>query len=58
VKDLGGEQQFFKKLSTENETTTKVSFQISRKMSAAGKFFSEGEFVKTCNLIPVSGLRP
>jgi hypothetical protein len=37
VKNLGGEQQFLKKLCTENETDTEVSFQISREIVAAGK---------------------
>jgi hypothetical protein len=58
VKKLGGEQNIFKKPSTENEIATKVSFQISREIAAAGKFFTEGEFVKKCMLIAVSGLRP
>jgi hypothetical protein len=58
VKKLGGEE-IFKKPSTENEIATKVSFQISREIAAAaGKFFIEGEFVKKCMLIAVSGLRP
>jgi galactitol-specific phosphotransferase system IIB component len=58
VKSLGGEQQFFKKLSTENETATRISFQISREIAAAGKCFTESEFVMKCMLIAVSKLCP
>jgi hypothetical protein len=58
VKNLGGEQQFFKKLSTENETATQVSFQISREIAAAGKCFTDGESVKKCMLTAVSEICP
>uniref|UniRef100_A0A674JUH9 SPIN-DOC-like zinc-finger domain-containing protein n=1 Tax=Terrapene triunguis TaxID=2587831 RepID=A0A674JUH9_9SAUR len=58
VKNLSGEQQIFKKVSTENDTVTKVSFQISKEIAAAGKCFTEGEFLKKCMLIAVSELCP
>uniref|UniRef100_A0A8C0GSN7 SPIN-DOC-like zinc-finger domain-containing protein n=1 Tax=Chelonoidis abingdonii TaxID=106734 RepID=A0A8C0GSN7_CHEAB len=47
-----------KLMSTENDTVTKVSYQISREIAAAGKCFTESEFLKKCMLIAVSELCP
>uniref|UniRef100_A0A8C3SKW3 SPIN-DOC-like zinc-finger domain-containing protein n=1 Tax=Chelydra serpentina TaxID=8475 RepID=A0A8C3SKW3_CHESE len=58
AKNLSGEQQLFKKVSIENDTVTKVSFQISKEIAAAGKCFTEGEFLKKCMLIAASELCP
>ncbi|XP_075443375.1 general transcription factor II-I repeat domain-containing protein 2-like [Ascaphus truei] len=58
VKRLDAEQQIFKKVNTESEAATKVSFEISREIAAAGKSYSEGDFIKKCMLIAVSGLCP
>jgi hypothetical protein len=55
LKHLSGEQSFFKKINAD-EAGTKVSFQIVREIAAAGKSFTEGEFVKKCLLIAVSEL--
>uniref|UniRef100_A0A4X2KNG3 SPIN-DOC-like zinc-finger domain-containing protein n=1 Tax=Vombatus ursinus TaxID=29139 RepID=A0A4X2KNG3_VOMUR len=57
LKNLSGEQ-FFKNVNSENEAATKVSFQISKEIAAAGKSFTEGDFIKKCLLIAVSGLCP
>nr|XP_032662262.1 EPM2A-interacting protein 1-like [Chelonoidis abingdonii] len=58
AKNRSGEQQIFKKVSTENDTVTKGSFQISKEIAAAGKCFTEGKFLKKCMLIAVSELCP
>jgi hypothetical protein len=58
LKHLSGEQSFFKKINVDNEAATKVSFQTAREITAAGKSFTEGEFVKKCLLIAASELCP
>jgi hypothetical protein len=58
LKNLNEQQQFFKKSSTEGVASSKVSFQICSEISAAGKCFTEIDFVKICLLIAVSGLCP
>ncbi|XP_075455203.1 general transcription factor II-I repeat domain-containing protein 2-like [Ascaphus truei] len=58
VKCLDAEQQIFKKVNTESEAATKVSFEISREIAADGKSYTEGDFIKKCMLIAVSGLCP
>jgi hypothetical protein len=58
VKRFSAEQQIFKKVNTENVAATKVSYEISREIAAAGKSFTEGDFIKKCMLIAVSGLCP
>uniref|UniRef100_A0A674I7K9 SPIN-DOC-like zinc-finger domain-containing protein n=1 Tax=Terrapene triunguis TaxID=2587831 RepID=A0A674I7K9_9SAUR len=58
AKNLSREQQIFKKVSTENDTVTKVSFKISKEIAAAGKCLTEGELLKKCMLIAVSELCP
>jgi hypothetical protein len=58
VKRLSAEQQIFKKVNTENEAATKVSFEISTEIAATGRSFTEGDFMKKCMLIAVSGLCP
>ena len=58
MKNLGKEQQFFKVLDKESAKATNVSFQISRKIAASGKCFTEGEFVKKCLFLAVSDLCP
>lgn len=39
LKKLCGEQQFFKKKPSKDEIATEVSFQISKKITTAGKSF-------------------
>jgi hypothetical protein len=51
-----GSRAFFKKINADIEAATKDSFQIAREISAAGKSFTEGEFVKKCLLIAASEL--
>ena len=58
MKSLGKEQQFFKVFVYASEKATNVSFQISRKIAASGKYFTDGEFVKKCMLLAVSELCP
>jgi hypothetical protein len=58
VKRLSAEQQIFKKVNTENEAATKVSFEISGEIAADGKSCTEGDFIKKCMLIAASGLCP
>lgn len=55
---ISGEANYFKIIVTESKTVTKIGFQISREIAAAGKSFTEGEFVKKCMLIAVSELCP
>ena len=58
VKSLGKEDQFFKVFDNESAKPTNVSFQISKKIAASWKCFTDGEFVKKCMLLAVLGLRP
>ncbi|CAM4604787.1 unnamed protein product [Lepidochelys kempii] len=58
AKNLSGEQQIFKKVSTESDSVRKVSFHISKEIAGAGKYFTGGEFLKKCMLIAVSELCP
>lgn len=58
LKNLNEQQQFFNKSNTEGVASSKVSFQICSEISAAGKCFTEIDFVKICLLIAVSGLCP
>jgi hypothetical protein len=55
---LSREHCFFKKINAGNEIATKVGFQIAREIAAAGKSFTECEFVKKCLLITDSELCP
>jgi hypothetical protein len=57
VKRLSAEL-IFKKVNTDNVAATNVSFEISSENAAAGRSFTEGEFIKKCMLIAVSGLCP
>ncbi|MEE6463219.1 hypothetical protein FKM82_005821 [Ascaphus truei] len=57
VKPLSAEKQIFQKVP-ESDAATKVSFVISREIAAAGKSYTEGDFIKKCMLIAVSGLCP
>ena len=56
MKSLGKEQQFFKVFDNASAKATNVSFQISRKITASGKCFTDREFVKKCMLLAVSEL--
>jgi hypothetical protein len=58
LKKLSGEQSFFRKINADNKADTKVRFQIAREIAAAGKSFTEGEFMKKCLLIAASELCP
>lgn len=58
MKNLSGEQRFFKKVNTDSEAAIKVSFQISKEIAAAGKHFTEGEFIKKCLFISVKEICP
>jgi hypothetical protein len=58
LKNLSGEQQFFKKPKTESEVATKVSFLISKEIAAAEKPFTEDDFIKKCMMIAASELCP
>jgi hypothetical protein len=51
VKRLSAEQQIFKKVNTENVAATKVSYEISREVAAAGKSFTVDDFIKKRTLI-------
>lgn len=46
MKILHSEQACFKLPSNESVTATRISFEIYREIAAAGKCFTEGEFVK------------
>ena len=56
MKIVGKVQQLFKVFDNESAKATKVSFQISREITASGKCFAGGEFVKKCMLLAVSEL--
>jgi hypothetical protein len=58
VKYLSAEQQVLKKVKTKNVAATKVSFEISTEIAAAGRSFTQGDFIKKCMLMAVSGLCP
>jgi hypothetical protein len=58
LKHLSAEQSVFKKINADNEAATKVSFHTARELAAAGKSFTEGEFVKKCLLIVSNKLCP
>ena len=47
----GKEQQFFEVLDNESEKATNVRFQITWKIAASGKCFTDGEFVKKSMLL-------
>lgn len=58
LKNLSGEQQTFKKMTSSNEIATKISLQISQQIVRAGKSFTEGELIKNCMMLAVSELCP
>ena len=58
MKSVGKEQQFFKVFNNKSAKAINVNFQISRKIAASGKCFTDGEFVKKCMLLAVSELCP
>ena len=47
-------QNFLKLPGNESATSTRVSFKISREIAAAGKSFTEKEFIKKCMIRAVS----
>ena len=56
--NLCSEQNFFKLPSNESATATRVSFEISREIAAAGRSFTEEEFIKKCMLSAISLICP
>ena len=44
--NLRSEQNFFKLPGNKSSTVIRISFEISREVSVAGKSFTEGEFIK------------
>lgn len=46
----------FKVTNTENSILTRISFEISREITAVGKLFTERDFIQNCMLIAVCGL--
>ena len=58
MKSLGKEQQFFKVFDNESAKAANVNFQISRKIAASGRYFTDVGFVKKCTLVAVSELCP
>ena len=56
--NLCSDQNFFKLPNNESAIAARVSFEISRKIAAAGKSFTEGEFIKKCMLSAVSLICP
>ena len=58
MKSLGKEQQFFKLFDNESAKATNVSFQVSKKIAASAKCFTDGKFVKKCMLLALSELCP
>ena len=56
--NLSFEQNFFKLPSNNSTTATRVSFEISREIAAAGRSFTAGEFIKKCMLSAVSLICP
>ena len=56
--NLCSKQNFFKLPSNESATVTRVSFEISREIAAAGKSFTEEKFIKKCMLSAVSLICP
>ena len=56
--NLHFEQNFFKLLSNENATATRVSFKISREIATSEKSFMEVEFIRKCMLRAISLICP